>query len=134
MGAIQQPTPAMGPYRVETRSQSFYLTAPKDRLTNTATTWSIPATDVPSVLAALDQVVGPPHQGYSAWVTNGRPVTGVVPEVTGDYPAMTDGHLVTMSGPAALYTSTNDTSPYNSIELGYDVVEPLREALQEVTR
>ncbi|MGW6499360.1 hypothetical protein [Nonomuraea angiospora] len=133
MGAIQQPTPKMGLYRVETRAESFYLTAPKERLTNTASTWSIPAEDVPCVLAALDLVTGSTHNWYSTWVELGRPVTGVVPEVTADYPAASDGQFLTFSGPAALYTSTND-SPYNSIELGYDAVEPLRKALHAIAR
>jgi hypothetical protein len=133
MGAIQEPTPEMGPYKVETRRESFYLTGPRERLTNTAATWSIPVEDVSCVLAALDQVAGPPHQGYAAWEANGRPVTGDIPEVTGDYPATLDGARVTLSGPAWLIDRT-DTWPYNSIELGYDAVVPLSDALQAVAR
>ncbi|MGP3914338.1 hypothetical protein [Nonomuraea sp. 10N515B] len=134
MGAIQEPTPEMGPYRVETRRESFYLTAPRERLANTATTWSIPAEDVPCVLAALDLVTGSSHNWYSSWVAIGRPVTGDVPEVTGDYPAAVDGARVTLSGPAWLIERTDDDWPYNSIELGYDAVVPLRAALLAASR
>ncbi|AQZ62765.1 unnamed protein product [[Actinomadura] parvosata subsp. kistnae] len=122
----------MGPYRVETRSESFYLTAPKERLTNTAATWSIPAEDVSCVLAALNQIVGQPHSGYSAWLRGGRQITGDHPMPAGDYPATSDGQRVTLSGPAYLTDRAEGTWPYNSIELGYDAVEPLRDALQAV--
>ncbi|WP_433235305.1 hypothetical protein ACQPYK_25115 [Streptosporangium sp. CA-135522] len=39
-----------------------------------------------------------------------------------------------MSGPAALYSSADDTWPYNSIELNYNAVEPLRDALATIAR
>ncbi|MEU9576297.1 hypothetical protein [Streptomyces chilikensis] len=56
MGAIQEPTEAMGPYRVEIRGESFYLTrvdcAPDLRKGHHEA--AIPATDVPTLIAALD--------------------------------------------------------------------------------
>ncbi|MFD1932221.1 hypothetical protein ACFSKW_12125 [Nonomuraea mangrovi] len=134
MGAIQKPTPPMGSYKVETRGESFYLTAPKDRLTNAADTWRILRQDVPCVLAALDQVVGPPHEGYAAWEANGRTNTGDVPAVDGTYPAAADGERVALSGPAWLIDRTDDASAWNSIELTYDAVLPIRAALQAVAQ
>lgn len=133
MGGLQPSTPEMGPYSVETRMESFNLTAPRERLTNTETTWSIPAEDVPCVLAALDLVTGPTHNWYSTWEAEGRKHTGDKPMRGDHYPASVDGQLVTLSGPAYLYTRESDW-PYNLIELGYDTVVPLRDALQKVAR
>ncbi|NGO67871.1 hypothetical protein [Streptomyces boncukensis] len=79
MGAIQEPTTAMGPYRTEIRGESFYLTVygPTETLGARRVdrhALSVPAAHAPHILAALEQVTA--HKGWKDW--NGTPRTGAV--------------------------------------------------------
>lgn len=77
MGAIQEPTPAMGPYRTEVRRESFYLYG--DTSSTQASdgpkrvdehTLRVPAEHVANVLAALDQVRS--HASWQMWRETGE--------------------------------------------------------------
>ena len=79
MGAIQQPTAAMGPYGTEIRKESFYLTVSAPTVTFYAQLHGdqgvrVPVSHAKHLLAALDQVTG--HRGWREW--NGTPSTGNV--------------------------------------------------------
>lgn len=58
MGAVLEPTTAMGPYTTEARRESFYLGNHPEhpRLRPRPDGVALPAADVPAVLASLDQV------------------------------------------------------------------------------
>lgn len=95
MGAIQQPTAAMGPYGVEIRCESFYLTSMEPTATTGAQRLGrhvlrIPIEHRPYVLAALDQVTQ--HTGWKDWEGS-------------DGTSRTDGVLVTVeTGQLLLHT------------------------------
>lgn len=70
MGAIQEPTPEMGPYRTEIRGESFWLTVKEPTATFDVQrlddhTMRIPAAHVPYVMASIYQVCG--HPAFAAW-------------------------------------------------------------------
>ncbi|MEU7855235.1 hypothetical protein [Nonomuraea sp. NPDC049141] len=130
MSRAEELRASMGPYTVQPHRESFYLSAPKDRLTNTATTWSIPIEDGLCLLAALDQLSNPPFRSYVAWEARGRPYNGEVARLYGDYPASVDGVQAVLSGPARPVERVKDGWGWNSIRLGYDAVAPLRVALE----
>ncbi|MEU9044117.1 hypothetical protein AB0D63_20920 [Kitasatospora sp. NPDC048343] len=64
MGAIQQPTRAMGPYAVEIRSESFYLTRTEAEVCTAPNRHEavVPASDLPYLAAAFRQV-----SSHKAW-------------------------------------------------------------------
>lgn len=96
MGAVQEPTPGMGPYRTEIRRESFRLTVagPTAQLPARRTdrhTLCLPLAHAPHVLAALDQVTD--HPAWQRWP--GTPRTrGVVVTVDGDVLVMRTPHPV----------------------------------------
>jgi hypothetical protein len=61
VGLILEPTANMAPFRVECRSESFYLTTGErdvDRyLAQTETGWSVPLANAPALAAAIRQVI-----------------------------------------------------------------------------
>lgn len=71
MGAVLEPTPAMGRYSTEARGESFYLAAhPGPRFQTRPDGAAVAIGDVPAVLAALDQIrdhlAGTDHQHRQA--------------------------------------------------------------------
>lgn len=143
MGAIQQPTPAMGPYHVEMRSESFYLTrADADPGTMSAPgryEAKVPAGDVPALLASLDQVTE--HPWWEKWE---RPVDGAEPDTSWALPPGSEGPLadahwtVTSDGDAILIKGPWIVwyEPDRSIattEICYRDLAELREALNAVS-
>lgn len=90
MGAIQEPTRAMGPYATEIRRESFYLTciagatgaAGPNRINEQ--TLRIPASHAAFLLAALDQVRA--HLGWQSWQMTGQAERqGITVTRDGDY-------------------------------------------------
>ncbi|MGX1514014.1 hypothetical protein [Streptomyces collinus] len=73
MGACLEPTAAMGPYRVEMRGQSFYLTRtgtpPEARAGRYEAV--LPFLDFRELGAAADQITG--HPDWARWEEAGRP-------------------------------------------------------------
>lgn len=137
MGAIQVPTPAMGPYRVEIRSESFYLThvdAPAQYHLGRFEIL-VPASDAPKILAALDQVTS--HQAWMQWQ---RPTEGELrntswtldPDGAGLAPTRwtvtPDQAALNISGPWVVYYEHQSLQA----EIPYEAVSELREALKAV--
>ncbi|WP_414167249.1 hypothetical protein ACMATS_06455 [Streptoverticillium reticulum] len=108
MGAIQQPTKAMGPYRIEIRSESFYLTrtdakgcASPDRHTAT-----VPASDAPALIASFAQVASHPAWKRREWAggdptdtTWTLPPDGQGEAPSHDWSVSRDGETLTIKGP-----------------------------------
>ncbi|MEU6034029.1 hypothetical protein ABZ801_01325 [Actinomadura sp. NPDC047616] len=121
MGGVLEPTPAMGPYGVEVRRESFYLGGPSGRMVVETERWSVPQDDVSAVFAALEQVVS--HRAYREAGLNGQ---GRPFEVS------RADDRVTVVGPGALYPCDHDEPcPYSTVELEYRDVSELMRALQE---
>ncbi|GGZ73209.1 hypothetical protein ACFOOM_00960 [Streptomyces echinoruber] len=144
MGAIQEPTPAMGPYWVEIRGESFYLTrgnAPAGVVTQPGRhEVVVPAGDAPHILAALDQVAA--HPQWQRWP---RPAEGEQPDTSwtrapgGQGPAADphwtvtlDGDRLHLRGPWVVYHETH--RHLLGTELCYRDVPQLRDALAAVTK
>ncbi|UQA95646.1 hypothetical protein [Streptomyces halobius] len=129
MGAIQQPTTAMGPYKTEIRRESFYLTVtgPTAELRAERVdrdTMRVPVADVPCILAALDQVTG--HLAWREWT--GAPRTGTV--------AVTrDGDSLLIRPGAPVYDQRWDDEQGDDTnvmtEVAYEDVDDLRAQLTE---
>ncbi|ONK13151.1 hypothetical protein [Streptomyces sp. MP131-18] len=139
MGAIQEPAPAMGPYRVELRKESFYLSradAVPDLISASSRyELKVPSEDAPALLSALDQVTG--HPSWGKWP---RPAQDERPDTTWALPPGSDGPApdphwtVTPTGPALsirgpwiVYYETDRA--FLSTEICYRDLEELREAL-----
>lgn len=143
MGAIQEPTPAMGPYRVEIRSESFYLNR-SDASAGVVTRPSryeatVPVTDAPQILAALDQVTG--HPQWKRWP---RPAEGEQPDTSWTFPpdkqgpaadahwtVTVDGDRLSIRGPWVVYHESHRN--LLGTELCYWDVSQLREAITAAT-
>ncbi|MBA0053466.1 hypothetical protein E0L36_22080 [Streptomyces sp. AJS327] len=128
MGAIQEPTTTMGPYRTEIRSESFYLTVSGPTATPGARrvdrqTLSVPAAHAPFILAALDQVTA--HNGWKDW--NGTRRTGAI-TVTRDG----DELLLRVDEPvyAQEWNDEDRADTSVSTEIGYEDVGDLREQVK----
>ncbi|QPL14149.1 hypothetical protein QEH48_gp120 [Streptomyces phage TurkishDelight] len=137
MGACLEPTPDMGPYRVEMRGQSFYLTRidapPESRVDRYEA--ALPAEDVPALLAALEQVTA--HPRWPGWESEGRPAepdtswtltpgdTG--PAAPADWTATADAGTLRLTGPWVLYYETG--RGLLSGEISYADVDGFRAAV-----
>lgn len=124
MGAILEPTAAMGPYSTEARGESFYLgTHPEDpRMRPRPDGVALPAGDVPAVLAALDQIRG--HLANAP---------GLDPGPAGDAPRVyRDGDLVVLAGESGgwLHVYGRDRARTSTVEIAYGRVAELRAALE----
>jgi hypothetical protein len=129
----------MGPYSTEVRSRSFYLTR-TDSPAGTVTLHgryevTVPVTDAPAILAALDQVTG--HPQWSRWQ---RPTEGDEADTTwtlppdGDGPAADPewavtvyGGSLTIRGPWIVHHEAD--RHLLDAEIAYWDVTPLRSAL-----
>ncbi|MFE7480008.1 hypothetical protein [Streptomyces sp. NPDC057552] len=146
MGAIQEPTPEMGPYRVEMRSESFYLTRTEaDAETTAARTRyeaKVPTADLPALLAALDQVLT--HPWWPKWE---RPAPGEEPDTSwvrppgeeGSAPhpcwtAVADGEGVIITGPWTVHHELREDDDHLLFsEICYRDVEDLKVELEKAT-
>lgn len=143
MGAILEPTPAMDPYRVEVRGESFYLTrgdASADVVTRPGRyEATVPVADVPQILAALDQVTG--HPQWQRWT---RPAEGEQPDTSWTLPpdkqgpaadahwtVAVDGDRLSIRGPWIVYHEVH--RDLLGTELCYRDVTQLREAIEAAT-
>ncbi|MFI6205925.1 hypothetical protein ACIBAI_05925 [Streptomyces sp. NPDC051041] len=69
MGAIQEPTSDMGPYRTEIRGESFYLARVGEGASHLSRhEVRVPAAEIPALLAALKQATD--HLGYRQWAAS----------------------------------------------------------------
>ncbi|WP_433513831.1 hypothetical protein ACQP2T_61505 [Nonomuraea sp. CA-143628] len=122
MGAILEPTPEMGPFTCEARGESFCLGCHRDYLAVTPDrVWSIPASQVPALFAAFDQIRAFP--AYAADLQAG-----------GDVPAhnieMRDQHVhVEGLGHAYLGDASTQDWPYRTVEVLYRHVQTLQDAI-----
>lgn len=128
MGAIQEPTSYMGPYGVEVRRESFYLTVTGDHgeydhIDGDPNTLRVPADHVPHVLASLDQVTG--HLAWKHWTRTGKHRQGAV------IAEATDHLLLRFEDAVHLEPREYDNKKYllASTEIRYDDVEDLRAQL-----
>lgn len=125
MGAQQEPTEAMGPYRTEIRGESFYLTVSgptaeffPERVDRH--TLRVPPVHTGYLLAALDQVTA--HRGWTDW--SGTPREGGITVSRGD------GNVLELVLPLPVYAQAwndedgRDTSL--STEIEYADVADLR--------
>lgn len=73
MGACLEPTDAMGPYRVEMRGQSLYLSRTASPPETRAGRFEavLPFLDFRELGAAVDQITG--HPDWARWEAAGRP-------------------------------------------------------------
>ncbi|MEV5136261.1 MULTISPECIES: hypothetical protein [Streptomyces] len=143
MGAIQQPTPAMGPYIVEMRTESFYLTRTDADPACTAAPAryeaKVPAEDVPALLASFEQVMD--HPWWEKWE---RPDEGAEPDTSWALPPSGDGPLpdthwtveaegdaITIKGPWIVWYEPDRS--IMTTELCYRDLAELREALNAVS-
>jgi len=131
----------MGPYRVEMRGQSFYLTRvdaqPATRVDQYQA--ALPAGDVPALRAALNQVTGNPH--WTRWEDAGRPSapdtswtrapgdTG--PAAPATWTVTLDTDTLHITGPWAIDHESGRALWYTEIE--YADVLPLRAALTKAS-
>lgn len=82
MGAVLEPTAAIGGWRVEVRGESFYLFGPMDGpvpIRAGGGTVNVPTEALPTFTAALDQVAE--HPAYRRWLRSirGRAASGQGP-------------------------------------------------------
>lgn len=144
MGAIQEPTPAMGPYHVEIRGESFYLNradASADVVTQVSRyEVTVPVADAPLLQAAFDQVTG--HPQWQRWP---RPAQGEQPDTTWTLPpdkqgppadthwtVTVDGDRLRIRGPWVVYHEVHRN--LLGTELAYADMTELRKALTAATR
>ncbi len=127
MGAIQEPTPAMGPYRTEIRGESFYLNVSGPTATLAARrddrdTLRVPVDHVPHLLATFDQVTA--HNGWRDW--SGTPRTGAA-TVTPDGAEL----LLRTDQPVYVQDWDDEDGTDTSIqtEIAYEDVDDLRTQL-----
>jgi hypothetical protein len=109
MGACLDPTPAMGPYLIEMRGQSFYLTrtaaAPHTRAGRHEAL--LPAADLPHIAAALGQVMTHPwwnnpdraERTGPADLSWTLPPDGTGPLADPDWTLTPDGDALRIRGP-----------------------------------
>ncbi|MEU0181454.1 hypothetical protein ABZ312_09720 [Streptomyces sp. NPDC006207] len=131
MGAIQEPTPAMGPYRTEVRRESFYLTAhgPTEGFAARrvdAHALRVPADHAPLILAALDQVTG--HNAWQAWAGTSRTGRLVVTPDDGDLLLRTDQPVYDQA-----WDDEEGKHSSVSTEIEYADVDDLRQQLVDAT-
>ena len=139
MGACLEPTPSMGPYRVEMRGQSFYLNRRGADPSTRAGRYEavLPTTDLPALLAALDQVTTHPH--WPRWEAAGRPAAPdtswtLAPGDTGpaapaEWTVTPDGDHLRLTGPWIVWHERD----FWGTEIGYADVDQLRAALTPAT-
>ncbi|MER7477404.1 hypothetical protein ABTX60_07075 [Streptomyces sp. NPDC126510] len=144
MGALQEPTAAMGPYRVEIRGESFYLNridAPAGVVTQPGRyEVTVPVADAPQIPAALDQVTG--HPQWQRWT---RPAQGEQPDTSWTLPpdkqgpaadshwtVTVDGDRLHIRGPWVVHHEVHRN--LLGTELGYRDMTELRKSITDATR
>lgn len=137
MGALLDPTPDMGLWAVEVRTESAYLNGdlgaynrwtqgeiadPPHRTvySSKGVGFAVPVEDVPRVLAALDQIMS--HPAYREWAANNSPTED------GWRSEMVDG-MVRLFGPVIVFGDPAPWSPGGSVELEYRELAGLRAVL-----
>lgn len=139
MGAILAATPAMGPWHVEVRRQSAYVTtddlATAPRLADDGTL-RMPAAQAPHLVAALDQIMERVEykDGPDEWDVNGD-------DVIADFPTVRrDGDWIIFSGFCGAYRPNErddievDADIRNYLEIEYYHVHQLRDMLAAAAR
>lgn len=138
MGACLEPTPPMGHYRVEVRTESAYINsnlgefnawwtggradAPRRTIHANPTGpngFVVPVEDVAHLLAAVTQVIG--HPVYARWWGHTEPSAHIPAEqwgwdITGD--------MARIVGPVSPPHAA--TGPIGTVEIGYDAMAGLR--------
>jgi hypothetical protein len=117
MGVCLEPTPSMGPYSVEIRSQSFYLNrldAQPDAVTQPDRyELTVPIGDTAMIIAALDQVVRHPNWSQQPKPSGDTPSdtawTHAAHPNTRPAEASTDPAAHTSRGPAPTTTTSPTT-------------------------
>ncbi|MFD7738041.1 hypothetical protein [Kitasatospora sp. NPDC059800] len=112
MGAIQEPTREMGPYRVEIRSESFYLNRTEAEGCTVPSRYEavVPAADLPYLTAAFQQVRGHKAWHLKEWAGGDPTDTSwtLPPDGKGEAPAASwevsrDGDKLSIRGPWIVY-------------------------------
>jgi hypothetical protein len=138
MGAIQESTPDMGPYRTEIRGESFYLSRVGEGARHLSRyELRVPAQEIPAFLAALKQATD--HLGYRRWEASSpepQDASWVLPpgeEGEAPYPDWSvsrEQSDIVIRGPWVLYPPEDwQEQPIVSGEIAYRNVEALRGAL-----
>lgn len=121
MGAVLDPTPAMGAWRAEVRIESACL------LRNAAPVqppgvFALPATERAQLVAALDQIER--HPAYRAWHVEH------IPEPGGEWSLAERDGLLHITGPALVYSHEATPETSDTIEIDYRNLANLRLALE----
>ncbi|MFF4385598.1 hypothetical protein ACFY0G_02210 [Streptomyces sp. NPDC001552] len=136
MGAIQEPTPEMGPYRTEIRGESFWLTVKEPTATFDVQrlddhTMRVPTAHVPYVMASLYQVFG--HKAFRDWYEQHPAERG---EQWPEHPAVTvtrDGEHLLLALTGKVYPKSWDDEDGKDSAIGTEIpfrdMEILRNAL-----
>ncbi|MEU4231118.1 hypothetical protein AB0F17_43075 [Nonomuraea sp. NPDC026600] len=125
MGGCLDPTPEMGPFTVEVRGESFYLGCHSDYLAVTPERgWSIPAGQVPALVAAFDQVRD--FHGYAAALQENQEGSAL-PEHRVE---VREGR-VHVHGLSYAYLGDASTRewPYRTLEVEYRYVQALQDVI-----
>lgn len=121
MGAILQPTHAMGAWTVETRRESAYVHG--DTLVRRGHGFAIPLADRPQVLAAVDQIMA--SNAYAEWnataTTDNRRL----------WNASSHGDRLRLAGPGIFYGGYDGPWSAGSVELRYEGLADLRQVLEQ---
>lgn len=139
MGVIEKPTAAMGPYRVELRAESLYLTreaTPTGSVTRPSRyEATVPLSDAAHILAAADQVTRHPHwaRGPRAAEDQDRDTAWTLapgdggPAADAHWTVTADGARLHLRGPWIVRHETDRN--LLAAELRYRDVPELREAV-----
>jgi hypothetical protein len=142
MGVCLEPTPSMGPYSVEIRSQSFYLNrldAQPDAVTQPDRyELTVPIGDTAMIIAALDQVVRHPNWSQqpkpsgdtpsdTAWTI---PPGSDGPAADSDWSVAREGSVLRVRGPWVVYYEPD--RGVVGTEIAYSDLRALRDAVSDV--
>ncbi len=134
MGAIQQPTPAMGPYSIEARSESFTMRrAGKtgDTVSHVGTyddgEVAFPAAEIPQILAALAQAT--PFAAVAVITEQGAEAEA---QIARAWRVRVDGDALRIAGPVwASVEERDDEQLLAFAEIPYGRLAELRELLED---
>lgn len=134
MGAIQEPTRNMGPYKIEARSESFTLSrggVVGDAVEHTGSyddgQLSVPATEIPQILAALTQA-----EPFAARAEITEQDAETEAQMARDWQVTVDGDALRISGPIWASVEPREELLLAFAEIPYGRLAELRTILESL--